>query len=66
MVTDHPDVITSKPKDCVVIKVEKEFNKDLESDFTIENIKELDGTILNSVREKLIRIQKSKAVRFTS
>ena len=41
MVTDHPDVITSKPegKGCVV--VDKEFNKDFEGDFRIASIKEL-------------------------
>ena len=65
MVTDHPDIIKSKPKDAVVIKVLKPFNADIESDFEIENIKELDGKMLDSVMSKLIKIQKSKAVRFT-
>jgi hypothetical protein len=65
MVTDHPDIIKSKPKDAVVIKVLKGFNAELESDFEIENIKELDSKMLNDVFSKLVKIQKSKAVRFT-
>jgi hypothetical protein len=41
IVTDHPDIITSKPegKGCVI--VDKEFNRDFEGDFRINSIKEL-------------------------
>ncbi len=66
MVTDHPDVITSKPKDAIVVKVRKPFNEDLEADFTIDSIKELDNTLLNSISSRLVKVQKSKVVRFTS
>jgi len=38
MVTDHPDIIKSKPEDCVVIKLLKTFNVELDSDFEITKI----------------------------
>lgn len=41
MVTDHPDVINSKPTDKICVMVEKEFNKELSNDYTIKTIKEL-------------------------
>ena len=39
MITDHPDILLSKPEGKISIKIEKEFNKDIESDYTIESIK---------------------------
>lgn len=39
MITDHPDILSSKPEGKISIKVEKPFNKDIESDYTIESLK---------------------------
>jgi hypothetical protein len=41
MVTDHPDVIDSKPSDKACIVVDKDFNQTHEGDFRIESIKGL-------------------------
>jgi hypothetical protein len=41
MVTDHPEIIKSKPEGKIVIKVEKPFNEDLESDYVIRTVREL-------------------------
>lgn len=41
MITDHPEILTSKPKDKITIKVEKSYNKDIESDYSIKSVKEL-------------------------
>jgi len=43
MVTDHPDIINSKPKGKKVIKVEKPFNQEISADYTIKSVKELVG-----------------------
>jgi hypothetical protein len=66
MVTDHPDIIQSKPEGSIVIKVIKPFNADLESDFEITSIRDLDDNLLDRVSEKLLKIQKSKSLGFTS
>lgn len=41
-ITDDPNIINSKPKDKIVVKVEKEYNSNLESDATISNLKSLE------------------------
>jgi hypothetical protein len=41
MVTDHPDVINSKPSDKACVVIDKDFNRDCDGDFRIESIKEL-------------------------
>lgn len=41
MVTDHPDIITSKPEGKACIVIGKEFNKDYDGDFRVESIKDL-------------------------
>ena len=43
MVTDHPDIINSKPKGKKVIKIEKPFNQEMPADYTIKSVKELVG-----------------------
>jgi len=43
MVTDHPEILNSKPEGKKVIKIEKTFNQDIESDYTIKSVKELVG-----------------------
>jgi hypothetical protein len=45
MVTDHPDVLNSKPEGKVSIKVDWSHNKDCESDFNIDSIQELPTTL---------------------
>jgi len=41
MVTDHPDIINSKPDGKACIVVGKEFNVDCDGDFRIESIKDV-------------------------
>ena len=50
LITDHPDVINSKPfgKTCVVVN--RDFNKDLNDDYRVESIKELDTVLENVVK----------------
>ena len=43
MVTDHPEILNFKPDGKIVIKVEKTYNKDMPSDYTIKTVKELIG-----------------------
>ena len=43
MVTDHPEIINSKPKGKKVIKIEKPFNQEMPADYTIKSVKELVG-----------------------
>lgn len=43
MVTDHPEILKSKPEGKKVIKVEKPFNQDIPSDYTIKSVRELIG-----------------------
>jgi hypothetical protein len=43
MVTDHPEIINSKPKGKKVIKIEKPFNQEIPADYTIKSVKELVG-----------------------
>ena len=43
MVTDHPEVLNSKPEGKKTIKVERPFNQEIQSDFTIRSVKELIG-----------------------
>jgi hypothetical protein len=50
MVTDHPDVINSKPTDKICVVVNKEFNKFLDLNERIESIKEL-GNVLETLKE---------------
>lgn len=41
MVTDHPDVINSKPTDKTCIVVNKLFNQDCQGEFRVESIKDV-------------------------
>ena len=41
MVTDHPDIINSKPNDKVCVVIDKEFNRFKDMNTRIESIKEL-------------------------
>jgi len=43
MITDHPEILNSKPEGKKVIKVEKPFNQEITSDYTIKSVKELVG-----------------------
>ena len=43
MVTDHPEVLNSKPEGKKTIKVEKIFNQEISADYTIKSVKELIG-----------------------
>jgi hypothetical protein len=45
MVTDHPDVISSKPEGKACVVIDKEFNREQEGDFRIESIKELNDIL---------------------
>lgn len=41
MITDHPEILNSKPEGKFTIKVGKNFNMDIPSDYTVNTIKEL-------------------------
>lgn len=43
MITDHPSILSSKPEGKLTIKIEKTFNKDIPSDYTIKSVRELIG-----------------------
>lgn len=43
MVTDHPEILNSKPEGKKVIKIEKPFNQEMPADYTIKSVKELVG-----------------------
>lgn len=43
MITDHPEILNSKPQNKKVIKVEKPYNENISSDYTIRTVKELIG-----------------------
>lgn len=43
MITDHPEILQSKPEGKITIKIEKTFNSDIPSDYTIRTVKELTG-----------------------
>lgn len=43
MITDHPEILNSKPEGKIVIKIEKTYNKDIPSEYTIKTVKELIG-----------------------
>ena len=43
MITDHPEILQSKPEGKLTIKVEKTFNENIPSDYTVRSVKELSG-----------------------
>ena len=43
MVTDHPEILNSKPKGKKVIKIEKPFNQEIPADYTVKSVRELIG-----------------------
>jgi hypothetical protein len=43
MVTDHPEILNSKPEGKKVIKIEKPFNQDIPADYTVKSVRELIG-----------------------
>lgn len=43
MITDHPEILSTKPENKITIKVEKPFNSHIDSDYTVRSIKELIG-----------------------
>jgi hypothetical protein len=43
MITDHPEILNSKPEGKKVIKIEKPFNQEISADYTIRSVKELVG-----------------------
>lgn len=41
MITDHPEILNSKPEGKITIKINKNFNQDIPSDYTVNTVKEL-------------------------
>jgi len=60
MITTDPDVLDSKPTDKKSIKIETEYNKNCQSDFTIKNLK----TILSD-KELLYKIINTTTINYT-
>jgi len=54
MITDHPEILNSKPENKVSIVIDKEFNTDInQKRARIKTIKEVDSTLLNNVEKVL-------------
>lgn len=43
MITDNPEILQSKPEGKLTIKIERPFNQDIQSDYSINTMKELDS-----------------------
>ena len=43
MITDHPEILMSKPEGKKTIKIEKPFNQHIPSDYSVRTVKELEG-----------------------
>jgi hypothetical protein len=48
-ITDRPEIIKSKPKNKVCVKVNKNYNNSYDSDFTIKSIKEVDSDFIKNL-----------------
>lgn len=48
-ITDRPEIIKSKPKNKVCVKVNKNYNDSYDSDFTIKSIKEVDSDFIKNL-----------------
>lgn len=54
MVTDHPKIISSKPKDKICVQIEKEFNKlNTQSNINIKSLKEIDKNFIEDLKNIL-------------
>lgn len=50
MITANPEVLTSKPKDKITIKIKCDYNSDIKSDYEVEKIKNiLDENLLSNI-----------------
>jgi len=45
MITDNPKILLKKPEGKYTIKIQKDFNKDISSDYTVNTIKEISDLI---------------------
>ena len=43
MITDHPEILFPKPANKITIKIEKPYNENIDSDYTVRSVKELIG-----------------------
>jgi len=43
MITDHPEILFPKPSNKITIKIEKPYNENIDSDYTVRSVKELIG-----------------------
>lgn len=43
MITDHPEILFPKPANKITIKIEKPYNENIDSDYTVRSVKELVG-----------------------
>lgn len=43
MITDHPEILVSKPEGKITIKIERPFNQHIQSDYTVKSVRELEG-----------------------
>lgn len=48
-ITDRPEIVKSKPKNKVCVKVNKNYNDSYDSDFTIKSIKEIDSDFIKNL-----------------
>jgi hypothetical protein len=55
MITDHPTIISTKPKEKVCVKIEKEHNKlMIQPNLVIKTIKEIDDSFIKSIQNILV------------
>jgi hypothetical protein len=47
LLTANPDLLLNHPQEKVIIKYETEYNKDINKDYTLNNIKELENYVKN-------------------
>jgi hypothetical protein len=55
MVTDRPEIINSKPKNKICIKINKNYNDSYDSDFVFKTIKELDNDFIEEISNLLVK-----------
>lgn len=55
MITDRPEIIKSKPKEKICIKINKNYNNSYESDYTFKTIKEMDNNFIEEISNLLIK-----------
>jgi len=54
MVTDRPEIVKSKPKDKICIKINKNYNNSYSSDFSLKSIREIDTSFILKINNLVL------------